>query len=211
MNTHNERPFLTLPVLRLKQPVGVFYATSIPAKHLLKLCFTDRLRAVPRALGYELKGSQRKLVTRRLKEIGRYINTREAAFPNSIILAANYRRETRATETDEALRWRIDAVNDRTCARLIIPTDTPLAAIIDGQHRLFGFTQAASQRPDMPLLCSVFLDLPRPFQAYLFATINSTQKPVDRSQTYELFGYNVENESENEWSPDKLAVFLARN
>ena len=61
-----------------------------------------------------------------------------------------------------------------------------------------------------PVLCSVFLDLPRPYQAYLFATINSTQKPVDRSQTYELFGYNIDEEPPETWSPQKLAVFLTR-
>jgi hypothetical protein len=43
----------------------------------------------------------------------------------------------------------------------------------------------------MSLVCSVYFDLPRPFQAQLFATINSTQKRVDRSLTYELFGYNI--------------------
>ncbi len=210
MNTLNQAPFLKLPALRLEQPVGVFYATSIPAARLLDLCFTDRIRAIPSGDGYELKGSQRELVDRRLREIGRYLNTREAAFPNSIILAANYRSDDGAIEDDETLRWRIEAENDDECVSLIIPTDTPLAAIIDGQHRLFGFTKAELIRQEMPILCSVFLDLPRPFQAYLFATINSTQKPVDRSQTYELFGYNVENEPEDEWSPDKLAVFLAR-
>ena len=62
----------------------------------------------------------------------------------------------------------------------------------------------------MQLICSVFLDLPKPYQAQLFATINSTQKPVDKSLTYELFGYNVEEESEDLWSPDKLSVHLTR-
>ena len=210
MNTHSHQPFLKLPALRLQQPVGVFYATSISAKHLLDLCFTDRLRAVRSSVGYELEGSQRELVRPRLRDIGRYINTREAAFPNSIILAANYRPDSRKIETREDLRWRIDAAHNGEYVSLVIPTGKPLAAIIDGQHRLFGFTQAGHQQQKMPVLCSVFLDLPRPFQAYLFATINSTQKPVDRSQTYELFGYNVENEPANEWSPEKLAVFLAR-
>ena len=210
MNTLNQRPFLELPALRIEQPVGVFYAASIPAVHLLDLCFADRLRAIPRDVGYELEGAQRELVYRRLREIGRYINTREAAFPNSIILAANCRSDNGAIESREDLRWRIEPAANSESVSLIIPTDTRLAAIIDGQHRLFGFTRAEPERQDMPILCSVFLDLPRPFQAYLFATINSTQKAVDRSQTYELFGYNVEKEPEEEWSPDKLAVFLAR-
>jgi DNA phosphorothioation-associated DGQHR protein 1 len=62
----------------------------------------------------------------------------------------------------------------------------------------------------MQLICAVFLDLPKPFQAQLFATINSTQKQVDRSLTFELFGYNIAEDSEEFWTPDKLAVFLTR-
>ncbi len=33
---------------------------------------------------------------------------------------------------------------------------------------------------------------------------------MDKSLTYELFGYNVAEQPEEYWSPDKLAVFLAR-
>ncbi|MFM2272687.1 MAG: hypothetical protein RL702_1752 [Pseudomonadota bacterium] len=62
----------------------------------------------------------------------------------------------------------------------------------------------------MDLICSVFLDLPKPYQAQLFATINSNQKPVDKSLTYEMFGYNIEEEDEKFWSPDKLAVYFTR-
>jgi DNA phosphorothioation-associated DGQHR protein 1 len=62
----------------------------------------------------------------------------------------------------------------------------------------------------MGLICSIFLALPKPFQAQLFATINSTQKPVDKSLTYELFGYNIAEEPADHWTPDKLAVFLTR-
>lgn len=63
---------------------------------------------------------------------------------------------------------------------------------------------------EMNLLCSVFIDLPKALQAQIFATINSTQKRVDRSLTYELFGYNVSDEDVQFWTPDKLAVFFAR-
>lgn len=93
--------------------------------------------------------------------------------------------------------------------RLTIPTNETLAAVIDGQHRLFAFAKAdADKRLDIQLICAVFLDLPKPLQAQLFATINSTQKAVDRSLTFELFGYNVSDETEAYWTPDKLAVFL---
>ncbi|MDA1142047.1 MAG: DGQHR domain-containing protein [Planctomycetota bacterium] len=56
----------------------------------------------------------------------------------------------------------------------------------------------------------IYFDLPNPFQAYLFATINYNQKPVDKSQSYELYGYNLEEEPPEAWSPEKTAVFLCR-
>lgn len=76
---------------------------------------------------------------------------------------------------------------------------------------MFAFAKAEPQaRTNTNLLCSVYLDLPKALQAQIFATINSTQKRVDRSLTYELFGYNISEEKEEFWPPDKLAVFLTR-
>lgn len=202
--------FVRVPAIRVEQPLGEFYAAAITARQLLKVCYTDRLRAVPDGDNYRLSGSQRARNETRLKEIGSYIATSEAAFPNSIILAANYSATDGHIVEKVDLKWRVESQNGSECLELIIPTSELLAPIIDGQHRLFGFTHAAERRLDMPILCSIFLDLPRPYQAYLFATINSTQKPVDRSQTYELFGYNIDEEAPDLWSPEKLAVFLAR-
>ena len=201
--------FLRVPAILVEQPLGVFYAAAIPARHLLEICYTDRLHAVMEGDTYRLIGAQRLRNDKRLKEIGSYLGTTEAAFPNSIILAANYDAQTGLSVDDEELKWRIESHDDE-CLELIVPRAEPIAPVIDGQHRLFGFTQAIEERRDMPVLCSVFLDLPRPYQAYLFATVNSTQKPVDRSQTYELFGYNIDEEPPELWSPEKLAVFLAR-
>ncbi|SFK23252.1 DNA phosphorothioation-associated DGQHR protein 1 [Celeribacter neptunius] len=203
--------FARFPAIRVEQPLGEFYAVAIPARTLLKVCYTDRLRAVIDGDSYRLDGSQRDIDHKRIKEIGRYIGTSEVAFPNSVILAANYAMADGLSVSDSSKKWRVEMESEESgCCQLIIPSSEPLAPIIDGQHRLFGFTEAAERRLGMPILCSVFLDLPRPYQAYLFATINSTQKPVDRSQTYELFGYNIDEEPPEFWSPEKLAVFLSR-
>jgi DNA phosphorothioation-associated DGQHR protein 1 len=92
------------------------------------------------------------------------------------------------------------------------PTAAKLAAIIDGQHRLDGFEHVRNaERRKTQMICSVFMELPKPYQAQLFATINSTQKQVDKSLTYELFGYNIADEPAAHWTPDKLAVFLTRH
>lgn len=211
MTAQKNGVFYRVSAIRVEQPLGPYYAAAIPAITLLQVCYADRLRAILEDNTYRLEGSQRLINYSRLKEIGRYIDTREAAFPNSIIIAANYSATTGLIETDERLKWRVERHgDDGECLDLIIPSEKRLAPIIDGQHRLFGFTHATRKRLDTLVLCSVFLDLPRPYQAYLFATINSTQKPVSRSQTYELFGYNIDREPPELWSPEKLAVFLAR-
>ncbi len=201
------------PVLKVVQPLGEFFVAVLPARLLLHVTYSDPLRIIGFSEGgqYELRGHQRRLVQDRLKSIGRFIDTVEAAFPNSIILAANY-RENGELEEDEQRRWKVElSASSEETATLIIPSDAKLAAIVDGQHRLYGFKEAS--RPDrleMPLLCAVYLDLPNPIQAYLFATINYNQKPVDKSQSYELYGYNLEEEPPEAWSPEKTAVFLCR-
>lgn len=209
---------LTVQALRVSQPLGVFYVVALPATVLLDTAYSDRLRAVRSADGnsYELEGSQRELLIPRLKEIGHYIASEESTFPNSIILAPNFYADTGQAVEDTNVRWRVDEVPNTSAPNgaiftLTIPSREALAPIIDGQHRLYGFNYCENpSRLNEELVCSVFIDLPKPFQAFLFATINSNQKPVSKSQTYDLFGYNVEKEPAEAWSPDKLAVFLAR-
>ena len=203
---------LRIPAVKASQPLGDFYIAAIPVRALLDTAYSDRLKAIRSGKSYALEGAQRALREVRLKQIGAHIDTEESAFPNSIILAANYREADGFIEENEALRWRVEAdPRGGACLSLVIPSDIKLAPIIDGQHRLFGYRFAEKvERLDDELVCSIFLDLPKPFQAFLFATINSTQKPVDKSLTYELFGYNVDSEVAEAWSPEKLAVFLAR-
>jgi DNA phosphorothioation-associated DGQHR protein 1 len=194
----------------------------IPARILLDVAFSDRMRAsFDPTRGYDVEGTQRAKNAGRPAQIADYIDRADSAFPNSIILAANYEKDTgliRSESPDEDEEdaqvvkpvWRVDALDDGSF-ELIIPTPEPLAGIIDGQHRLDGFKSVDNQnRRDMDLICSVFLALPKPFQAQLFATINSTQKQVDKSLTYELFGYNIAEEPAENWTPDKLAVYLTR-
>lgn len=200
--------------LAVNQPLGTYYVAVLSAGVLLETCYSDRLRAIAAddGSGYRLDGTQRGLDPERLADIARYISRSDSSFPNSIILAANLREEDGTVEEKETKRWSIREVAPELY-QLTIPSPEKLAAVIDGQHRLFSF--ALADRADTPrlkttLICSIFLDLPKPFQAQLFATINSTQKPVPKSLTYELFGYNISEEDASHWSPDKLAVFLAR-
>ena len=225
-------PFTT-PALQITQPIGTFYVAALTAELLLQVAASDVMSAAlnPDGIGYTLSGTQRLIQDKRLGAIADYVERVDSAFPNSIILAANYdsdvgfdldeveaieeeRLEDAGSPPATAPRSRSWTVSEDGEGRvsLHIPSAAKLAAIIDGQHRLFGFAKTDPRGPSlrMPLVCAVFLDLPKPLQAQLFATINSTQKPVDRSLTFELFGYNVSDEPEEFWSPDKLAVFFTR-
>lgn len=221
--TSDDFPFTTNAVL-VEQPLYSFFAAAIPVRLLLKVAFSDAMEAHMKedGSGYRVEATQRIIQSKRLTQIAGYIDREDSGFPNAIILAANFRQDGLIEEDgdpeDEAegesprlsRRWTVEA--DGTGSyRLTIPSADKLAAIIDGQHRLFAFAEAkVAARLNMNLLCSIFLDLPKPYQAQIFATINSNQKPVDKSLTYELFGYNIDEEPAELWSPDKLAVFLTR-
>lgn len=190
--------------------MGDFYAISISARLLREIIFLDptRIESVNRqTFWYRLTGNQREASPDRTKSIGAYINTVESAFPNSIILAGNYDDSGNLIE-DETRRWHIES--DDCGDYLVIPSETKVASVVDGQHRLLGFDHCIDDRKDMSLLCSVYLDLPQAYQAYLFATININQRKVNKSLAYEQFGYNLDDETPVSWAPDKLAVFLTR-
>lgn len=188
--------YLTKTVIRVKQPLGTFYVASISARKLLSLCYSDP--AELRKDGFYVDGTQRLESEKRLKEISDYICTHEAAFPNAIILGANYNREGDYID-DPGLSWKIDEIEGEdgsdTSYKLVIPTDKKLASIIDGQHRLKAFHYCEDEFHEMELLCAIYIDLPIPYHAFLFSTINFNQKKVDRSLAYNLFGFDIESAS----------------
>ncbi|AGO54002.1 hypothetical protein SOD_c10070 [Serratia plymuthica 4Rx13] len=197
---------IRLPAIKVEQPIGTFYAVSIHSDLLSKVAFSSRAEYKSDGVFSLLKGNQRELDLKRSKQIGQYIDSVESTFPNSIILGANFDSNGNLIE-DYDIRWRVEKDGGRY--NLIIPSeDNIVATIIDGQHRLSGFEY--SDREGMDLLCSVFIDLPAPYQAYIFATINFNQKNVNKSLAYDLYGFRVEEEDRKDWSPEKLAVYLAR-
>ncbi len=202
--------FREIYALKVRQPFGDFFVTKISALDLLEITFSERLTYTD-AKG-KLRGAQRVDDQKRLNEIADYIDTVEMAFPNSVVLAANYTKEGFVYEEDEEDRWTVEQVYGMdNVYRITIPTNKPLAAIVDGQHRIKAFRfSERSDKAEIELPCSIFFEVPNAYQAFLFATINGNQKRVDRSLALEQFGFNVIDEPEPEWTPDKLAVFLSR-
>lgn len=207
---------LRLPALKVVQPLGEFYVTSISAETLLDVSYTIKAEILDDdsevSEGYlggvinKLIGNQRKRTPKRLEEIRAYTETVDASFPNSIILGVNF-HENGELETNPDERWYVEKVSD-DFYNIIIPSRKKLASIIDGQHRVFGFEN--SKAKDMELLCSVYLDLPLAYHARIFTNININQKRVDKNLAYNLFQFDMEQGEPETWSPETLAVYFAR-
>ena len=107
---------LRLPAIKVQQPLGDFFVISLDAATLREVTFLDPTRIASvdkKAFWYSLLGAQRTSSERRAKQIAKYIDTVEAAFPNSIILAANYIHNGEFQEDDEK-RWKIKQVDGNT-------------------------------------------------------------------------------------------------
>ena len=154
-------------VLEVSQPLGTFYVGVMSAMDLRKIAAADTRRKETREVEI-YTGIQRELSSKRQTEITDYISTFDAAFPNSFIITI--KSEDILSQEGETLKIR---------------AHEKAASIIDGQHRLAGFT--ASNSGNFQLIVSIFIDLPIEDQAMLFATINLKQTKVNPSLVYDLF------------------------
>lgn len=143
--------------LKVEHRLGTFYVAVLPDELLLQVAASDSMGSImkPDGDGYELKGTQRLIQDKRLTEISDYIIRVDSSFPNSIIIAANYdfesgfdqgelediSEEDTGTPLANSRVWSIGESDDG-CHTLTMPTAEKLAAVIDGQHRLFSFARA---------------------------------------------------------------------
>ncbi len=186
-------------VLEVKQPFGIFYITKISAYDLLQIVETDPYRVDSEG---KHTGIQRAVDEKRLSVISDYLKGVESSMPNSIIIGGNIIDR-------EEIRWEL--TNEENNKYINAPKEVKNGVIIDGQHRLKAFEYVSVEKQkEYELLCSIYLDLPNPYQAYIFATINMNQKTVDKSLAYDLYGYNLDEEKDESWSPEKVAVYLSR-
>jgi len=195
--------FHTFKALKIEQPFGDYFSCKIPADILREISYSFEATNT----GGSIEGVQRFLRKDRLLDIAKFIDSESAAFPNPIILAANYLPSGRLEEEENRCTFK-EVDKDFDLYEIRIPKQSKILSIIDGQHRLFAFDYA--KHKDMDLVCSIYFDLPTPYQAYLFSTINFNQGKVDKSLAYQLFGYELDSEDSKLWPPETLAVYFAR-
>lgn len=158
---------MNVPYLKVSQPIGTFYLTSIPAVDLVKFVEVKSRGDYP-------DGVQRQESALRIKEITRYCSNSDATFPTSIIVSVNADAEV--------------SIDNKY---IIFNEDTIIGDVIDGQHRLKGLMGSKDiNKFELPVV--FMFDLEAYQKAYVFSTINSKQTKVNMSLIYDLFALSID-------------------
>ncbi|WP_315806507.1 MULTISPECIES: DGQHR domain-containing protein [unclassified Bradyrhizobium] len=163
-----------VPAIKGKLGGKVFYSFVSTAEQLLKICFVNhRTLADPLAL----PTYQRMVKRARLRSIGDYLKS-GGFFPTNILINFDERRPFD--------RKGGDLNSDVQFGDLHLPERYKSAWIVDGQHRLYGYSVIDPKFSKQNIAVIAFEGLKRDEEANLFVTINHEQKSVPRTLLDEL-------------------------
>jgi len=151
--------------IEIKQPGGKFYFLSLDPATLLQIAYVYR-RDSRKELAY-----QRLPNPKRLDEISQFLTKPNAIIPNNIIICF---------DDKEYIQKKIEYKD----GELEFPLFYCSAWVIDGQHRLFGFTRTkkflkehSSRKFQLPVIA--FRKMKEVSQALLFVDINRNQVKIN--------------------------------
>lgn len=167
---------ITVPAIRGKLGGRKFYCFVTTPRSLLKISFVNH-----RSLNDpEGAPSYQRLVSKsRIKDIGGYISS-GGFFPNNIIV--NFTRTLRFDQISH------DESSDVTFGTLYLPDRYRSAWIIDGQHRLYGYSPIDDKFLNHNIIVVGFEALSKAEEANFFVTINHEQKSVPKHLLDDLEG-----------------------
>ena len=156
-------------VVVVNQNARRFYLTMLPARDLIQISY-----ASVRNRDMEEGAVQRLLNPRRVDSIKEF-TLNGGDYPNCIVL-----------------NW-VDMKNTLTIANgsISVPIRDRVAQIIDGQHRVEGIRAAIKAKPAIGKLevpVAFYEHLTTQECADIFLSINTEQKPVQRSLVFDLYG-----------------------
>lgn len=181
-----EKDQISFPAIKLTQPIGSFFIGVMDSRDLVGVAVADIRRLESNEIDNYI-GIQRRLSSSRSKDLKSYVNSYDATFPTSIILAVN---EENASWDEERKILTLHATHGIPLAEV--------ARIIDGQHRVDGLV-ALEEDKTFEVSVSIFVGADIATQANIFATVNLAQTKVNRSLVYDLLDY------EKKRSPQKTA------
>jgi len=143
-----------------------YYFVADPQK-LLPLANVPRLRPHGKRSPSESERAkilyQRMLIPRKLREIQRYLAPGNRFFPNNLVVSFTKKPKVKPLKNFEPLNLK--------SVLLSLPAEYGSITIIDGQHRLFGYSNLAGTPQLIPVLAFEKLDPNE--QGRLFVDINS--------------------------------------
>lgn len=172
-----EQP-ITIPALKGKMGGKDYYLFSIEPSTLLKIGFVLHRTKVNDSMAPTY---QRLLVPKRLKGITKFIDE-GGFFPNSIIL--NF------AEPNSDIKLTFNPIHKEEASEaefglLNIPNAYGIAYIIDGQHRVYGYSNSKFKAVHtIPVVA--FQDMPSEEQLKIFMEINENQKSVSKNLRIDL-------------------------
>lgn len=180
-----ESEYIYFQCLEVLQPRGPLYVGAMLHSQVLSIAFADIRRIEERDIERYI-GIQRTLDDSRVKELKKFVETEDASYPTSVILAVSSEHAT----------------YDAKGGIMRIKKDQDVARIIDGQHRIAGLVNYRG--PTFQLNVTIIVDIDIEDQAYMFATINLHQTKVNRSLGYDLFEFATKR------SPQKTCHNIAK-
>ena len=166
----------SVPAIKGKLGGKPFYCFVTTPRHLLKISFVNH-RSLQDPEGAPTY--QRLVVRSRIRDIGEYIEG-GGYFPNNLII--NFTRDVRFDKVSH------DENSGVTFGNLHLPDKYRSAWIIDGQHRLYGFSHINDKFLDQNIIVAAFEKLPKVEEANLFVTINHEQRSVPKHLLDDLEG-----------------------
>lgn len=163
---------INIPALKGKMGGKSYYMFSIEPHHLLKIGFVLHKT---RTNAKEDPTYQRLLVPSRLRKLQKFIED-GGYFPNSIILNFNTTKTRLVFEPSSSKQ----STSKSKLGIVKIPHMFAIAYIIDGQHRLYGFS-GTDQRFNSQIPVVAFENLESSEQLDMFLSINENQKKISPS------------------------------
>ena len=169
---------ITIPALKGTMGGKSYYLFSIEPNTLLKIGFVLHRTKVNDSMAPTY---QRLLVPKRLKGITKFIDE-GGFFPNSIIL--NF------ADPNELIKVSFDPIHkeedsDAEFGLLNIPNAYGIAYIIDGQHRVYGYSNS-HHKNDHTIPVVAFQNMESEEQLKIFMEINENQKSVSKNLRIDL-------------------------
>ena len=173
---------IRIPALKGNMGKHEYYMLSIEPSILLKIGFVLHRTKVNDSMSQPTY--QRLLVPSRLKGIGKFLDD-GGYFPNSIII--NFDCSDKKLNIDFQPAGRTSSDSDSRFGTLILPNAYGIAYIIDGQHRVYGYSASQKNYKDTNTIPVVaFKNMDANEQLQIFMDINENQKAVSPSLRLDL-------------------------